>query len=71
MDGCILYVFLMHSKHIRALFGGHGVLEAPGLQQRHLEALGAQRRVVEGGAAARAPVVQLRVNVERVALASS
>ena len=58
--------------HVRVcLFGGHGVLKAPDLEQSHLEALWAQRGVVEGGAAARAAVVQLRVDVERVALAPS
>lgn len=38
--------------------GGHGVLEAPHLQQGHLEALGgAERWVVKGGAVGCASVV--------------
>lgn len=50
---------------------GHGVLEAPRLQQGNLEALLAERRVVEGGAAAGVAVVQLRVNEQRVAVAAA
>lgn len=50
---------------------GHGVLEAPRLQQGNLEALLAERRVVEGGAAAGVAVVQLRVDEQCIAVAAA
>ncbi len=53
------------------LLWSHGVFEAPNLQQSDLEALGAQRWVVEGQAAFGSAVVQLRVDVQSVTFTSS
>lgn len=49
---------------------GHGILETPHFQQWNLEVLCTQGRVVEGGAAASAPVVQFWVNEKSVAFAA-
>lgn len=53
------------------LLWSHGVFETPNLQQSDLEALSAQRRVVEGQAALGSAVVQLRVDVQSVTFTSS
>lgn len=49
----------------------HGVPEAPHLQDRDLEAFGAQRLIIESIAVAGSSVVQIRIQVKSLAITTS